>query len=56
MTAEQYPQPSEHDPEAEYVYTHRLHYRPDINEWWCYDCEDITDRCVEYLEGPEPPQ
>lgn len=24
---------------------HRHGYRPDISDWWCYDCDTVTDFC-----------
>lgn len=27
--------------------THRHEFRYDIKDWWCYDCDTVTDFCQE---------
>lgn len=27
--------------------THAHHYRPDVSDWWCSDCETVTDFCAQ---------
>ena len=25
---------------------HHHHYRPDISDWWCRECDTVTDYCT----------
>lgn len=34
-------------PEDEPSHTHHYEYRWDIKDWWCLDCMNVTDFCVE---------
>lgn len=34
--------------------THHHRYRSDISDWWCDDCDTVTDFCTE-LGGPGKP-
>lgn len=34
--------------------SHHHHYRSDISDWWCDDCDTVTDFCTE-LGGPGKP-
>jgi hypothetical protein len=40
--------PPPDDMEQDPIHSHRHSYRTDINDWWCYDCDTVTDFCVEY--------
>jgi hypothetical protein len=35
--------------------THHHRYRSDISDWWCDDCDTVTDFCTE-LGGPGKPE